>query len=90
MSRVKRFYQNIQAIEEERYQRVCNEGMISDFCWVLYRDDPTDACKRKSFAKHFKIFILTLCGPTNRLGCKNNLCCLVQTHVTHAFSLLPF
>ena len=25
---------------------------------------------------------LTLCGPTNRLGCKNNLCCLVQTHVT--------
>ena len=33
---------------------------------------------------------LTLCGPTNRLGCKNNLCCLVQTHVTHAFSLLPF
>ena len=33
---------------------------MGDFCWMLYRDDPTHAYKRKSSAKHFKIFILEL------------------------------
>ena len=37
-----------------------------------------------------KLLKLTLRGQPNRLGCKNNLCCLVQTHVTHAFSLISF
>ena len=45
-----RFHQDIQAME--RYKGVWNEGMMSDYRWMLYRDDPTHTYKRKSF-KHF-------------------------------------
>ena len=43
---------------EERYQGVLNEGIMGDFCWLLYRDDPTHAHKRKSDDEHFLIFVL--------------------------------
>ena len=39
------FDQSFQAIKE-RYQGLWNEGMISDFCWMLYGDDRTHAFKR--------------------------------------------
>ena len=45
---------------EEWYQGVWNEGMMGNFCCMLYRDDPTHAYKRKSYAKHFRIFILKM------------------------------
>ena len=54
-----KFHPDIQAMEE-KYQGVWDEGMIGDFYWMLYRDYPTHACKRKLYAKHFKIFILKL------------------------------
>ena len=47
-----RFHQNIQAMEA-RYQGFWNEGMMADYCWMLYRDDPTHSHKRKSYSKHF-------------------------------------
>ena len=47
-----RFHQDIQAMEE-RYKGGWNEGMISDYCWMLYRDDPTHTYKRKLYVKHF-------------------------------------
>ena len=56
MNRVKDF-KDIQTMEE-KYQGVWNESLIGDFCWMLYHDDPTHAYKWKSYATHFKIFIL--------------------------------
>ena len=38
---------------EERYQGISDEGMIGDFCWMLYSHDPTHAYKWKSYAKYF-------------------------------------
>ena len=38
---------------EERYKGVWNEGMMGDYCSMLYRDDPTHAHKRILYAKHF-------------------------------------
>ena len=47
-----RFHQDIQAMEE-RYKGVWNEGMMGNFCWMLYRDDVNHPYKRKSYVKHF-------------------------------------
>ena len=41
-----RFYQDIQAMQE-RYQGFWNNGMLADFCWMLYRDVPIHSHKRK-------------------------------------------
>ena len=46
------FLYDIQAMEA-RYQGFWNEGMLADFCWMLYRDVPTHSHKRKSYSKHF-------------------------------------
>ena len=51
-----RFHQDIQAMEA-RYQGFWNEGMMGDYCWMLYRDDPSHVYKRKSYAKHFKCHV---------------------------------
>ena len=48
----KKFHQDIQAMEA-RYQGFLNEWMMADYCWMLYRDDPTHSHKRKSYSKHF-------------------------------------
>ena len=50
-----RFHQDIQAMEE-RYKGVWNEGMMGDYCWMLYLDDANHPYKRKSYVKHFKVF----------------------------------
>ena len=42
-----RFHQDIQTMEE-RYKGVWNEGMMGDYCWMLYRDDANHPYKRKS------------------------------------------
>ena len=47
-----RFHQDIQAMEE-RYKGVWNEGMMGDYCWMLYRDDANYPYKPKSYFKHF-------------------------------------
>ena len=47
-----RFRQDIQAMEE-RYKGVWNEGMMGDYCWMLYRDDANHPNKWKSYVKHF-------------------------------------
>lgn len=47
-----RFHQDIQGMEQ-RYQGFWNEGMMSDYCWMLYRDDPDLVYKRKSHAQRF-------------------------------------
>ena len=47
-----RFHQDIQAMEE-RYKGVWNEGMMGDYCWMLYCDDANHPYKRKSYVKHF-------------------------------------
>ena len=47
-----RFHQDIQAMEE-RYKGIWNEGMMGDYCWMLYRDDANHPYKRKSYVKHF-------------------------------------
>ena len=47
-----RFYQNIQAMEE-KYEGIWNEVMMGDFCWMLYRVNPTHAYKPKSYVKYF-------------------------------------
>ena len=47
-----RFHQDIQAMEA-RYQGFLNKGMMADYCWMLYRDDPTHSHKRKSYSKQF-------------------------------------
>ena len=50
--RGERVHQDIQAMEE-RYKGVWNEGMMSDYCWMLYRDDANYPYKRKSYFQHF-------------------------------------
>ena len=52
-----RFHQDIQAMEE-RYKGVWNEGMMGDYCWMLYRDDANHPYKRKSYVKHFRVFLI--------------------------------
>ena len=47
-----RFYQDIQAMEA-CYQGFWNEGMMGDYCWMLYRDDQSRSYKRNSYSKHF-------------------------------------
>ena len=47
-----KFHQDIQAMEA-RCQGFWNEGMLADYCWMLYRDVPTHSHKRKSYSKHF-------------------------------------
>ena len=37
---------------EARYQGFCSEGMLADYCWMLYRDVPTHSHKQKSYSKH--------------------------------------
>ena len=54
-----RFHQDIQAMEA-RYQGFGNEGMMTDYCWMLYRDDPTHSHKQKSYSKHFYV-CLAIC-----------------------------
>ena len=43
---------------EERYKGVWNEGMMGDYCWMLYRDDANYPYKRKSYFKHFQVFLI--------------------------------
>ena len=50
------FHQDIQAMKE-RYKGVWNEGMMGDYCWMLYRD-ANYPYRRKSYFKHFKIFLI--------------------------------
>ena len=47
-----RFHQDIMTMEK-RYQGFWNESMMGDFCWMLYRDDPSKGYKRKSLKTHF-------------------------------------
>ena len=47
-----RFYQDIQAMEA-CYQGFWNEGMMGDYCWMLYRDDQSHSYKQNSYSKHF-------------------------------------
>ena len=47
-----RFHQDIQSMEA-RYQGFWNEGMMGDYCWMLYRDEPNQLYKRKSYTVHF-------------------------------------
>ena len=47
-----KFHQDIQEMEK-RYQGVWNEGMMDDFCWMLYGNDPIHVYKQKLYAKHF-------------------------------------
>lgn len=42
-----RFHQDIKEIER-RYQGRWNVNMIADYCWMLKRDDPERAHRRKS------------------------------------------
>lgn len=47
-----RFHQDMAAMER-RYQGRWNEGMMSDYCWFLTRDNKNYAYNRKSsFAKN--------------------------------------
>ena len=46
------FHQDIQAIEA-RYQGFWYEGMMGDYCWMLYRDDQSHSYKHNSYSKHF-------------------------------------
>ena len=46
------FHKDIQATEA-RYQGFWNEGMMADYCWMLYHDNPTQFHKRKLYSKHF-------------------------------------
>ncbi|KAI6655630.1 Receptor-type tyrosine-protein phosphatase epsilon-like [Oopsacas minuta] len=47
-----RFHQDIQEMETG-YQGFWNEDMMSDYCWRLFRDNPTKLYKRKSYTQHF-------------------------------------
>ena len=47
-----RFHQDIKCMEQ-RYQGFWNEGMLADFCWMLYRDLPDKVYSRKSSAQRF-------------------------------------
>ena len=47
-----RFHQDIKVMET-RYQGFWNEGMLADYCWILYRDFPTHSHKQKSYSQHF-------------------------------------
>lgn len=47
-----RFHQDIQSMEK-RYQGFWNEGMMGDYCWMLYRDNPEQMYKRKAHAQRF-------------------------------------
>ena len=38
---------------EERYERIWNEGMMGDDCWMLYCDDANHPYKQKSYVKQF-------------------------------------
>ena len=46
------FYQHIQAMYA-RNLGFWNEGMMGDYCGMLYRDDRSHVYERKSYAKHF-------------------------------------
>jgi hypothetical protein len=47
-----RFHQDIQMMED-RYQGFWSASMLADYCWMLYRDDPDIAHKRKASFSHF-------------------------------------
>lgn len=47
-----RFHQDIKTMEK-RYQGFWNESMMSDYCWMLYRNDTEKQHKRQSSTKHF-------------------------------------
>ncbi|KAI6655687.1 hypothetical protein LOD99_1827 [Oopsacas minuta] len=47
-----RFHQDTQEMET-RYQGFWNEGMMSDYSWRLFRDNPNKIYKRKSYSQHF-------------------------------------
>jgi hypothetical protein len=47
-----RFHQDITCMEQ-RYQGFWNEGMLADYCWMLYRDEPEAVHKKCSYAQHF-------------------------------------
>ena len=47
-----RFHQDIQAMEE-RYKGVWNEGMMGDYCWMLYRDDANHPYKTEIICQTF-------------------------------------
>ena len=46
------FDQDIQAMEA-RYQGFWNEGMMGNYCWMLYYDDQSCSYKQNSYSKHF-------------------------------------
>ncbi|KAI6651195.1 hypothetical protein LOD99_14547 [Oopsacas minuta] len=46
-----RFHQDIQEMET-RYQGFWNEGMMSDYCWRLFRDNPNKIYKRKLYSQN--------------------------------------
>ena len=47
-----RFHQDIQTMEV-RYQGFWNESMMADHCWMLYRENPDQMFKRKSYSQRF-------------------------------------
>lgn len=47
-----RFHQDITAMEV-RYQGFWNESMMADHCWMLYRENPDQMFKRKSYSQRF-------------------------------------
>ena len=57
MSRVKNIAK-ISNLWKKRYKGVWNEGMMGDDCWMLYCDDANHPYKRKSYVKHFKVFLI--------------------------------
>ncbi|GBN13595.1 hypothetical protein AVEN_260746-1 [Araneus ventricosus] len=49
-----RFHQDIKEMER-RYQGKWNVSMISDYCWMLQRDNPCKVPKRKSDKRTFDV-----------------------------------
>jgi hypothetical protein len=47
-----RFHQDIKLMEE-RYQGRWSSAMLSDYCWLLYRETSTAKYKRRAKRKHF-------------------------------------
>ncbi|XP_076043843.1 uncharacterized protein LOC143026937 [Oratosquilla oratoria] len=47
-----RFHQDIASMEQ-RYQGFWNAGMLADYCWMLYRDDPQKKHQRNSKSQKF-------------------------------------
>ena len=63
-----RFHQDIQAIKE-RNQGYWNEGMMADYCWMIYRDDLRTVLVNESTFKRFQRYMNIIIFVVNKKQC---------------------